>query len=484
MAHAVDKREWGRMMDNKRRLMDRGMADVDLALSLEEDEAPVQEIAQSYRAAVANLEQVAALEDDERSRELLLHEIQGYENRAAMLEKGYAKPGRDRKISIQGYKGEMYTSKPNGRPSFAGAGQKKSEGNERSASDGLTSDVENDVRPGIKSRQVSRLRGPPKSIKMKDGLSAASLKVKSSGGSATLCCCGAISKSYIESIYDLCIKDIKEEYPSYLRYLGWILLITQMLVLTSYLYEAANTCVPKGDSYSPTVTWGIPLCCIYASADSLKEIFRYIPLLLYKEDPLISKQAYLMAFMVILLALYQMYAIGLIMSQTTNIITLISDFVGVTIVTKSDELIAEILAMEDIDPNFLQNLVVRAKLRALYVEDQEASGSDTPGTDVEVDLDPLGGAREAQAVRVGRKSTAGRTRSSIGAQVGSLTRGARTRVNKARGNLVHTALIQIGKTYKNPMKRLWWIASGAIIIGGVTATGRYFRYFCLATVQY
>jgi hypothetical protein len=47
-----------------------------------------------------------------------------------------------------------------------------------------------------------------------------------------------------------------------------------------------------------------------------------------------------MAVCVFLLALYQMVAIGLIMSQTLDIINLISNFVGVTIVTQSDELIA------------------------------------------------------------------------------------------------------------------------------------------------
>jgi hypothetical protein len=47
-----------------------------------------------------------------------------------------------------------------------------------------------------------------------------------------------------------------------------------------------------------------------------------------------------MAVCVMLLALYQMLAIGLIMSQTLDIINLISNFVGVTIVTQSDELIA------------------------------------------------------------------------------------------------------------------------------------------------
>jgi hypothetical protein len=53
-----------------------------------------------------------------------------------------------------------------------------------------------------------------------------------------------------------------------------------------------------------------------------------------------------------------MVVIGINLSQTTDIITLISDFVGVTIVTKSDELIADILQLDDEDPNFLNNVSI------------------------------------------------------------------------------------------------------------------------------
>jgi hypothetical protein len=63
-----------------------------------------------------------------------------------------------------------------------------------------------------------------------------------------------------------------------IRVVAWALLITQALVLTAYLVETANTCVPTGVKYSTTVSWGLPLCCIYAAADSLKEIFRFMPL--------------------------------------------------------------------------------------------------------------------------------------------------------------------------------------------------------------
>jgi hypothetical protein len=62
--------------------------------------------------------------------------------------------------------------------------------------------------------------------------------------------------------------------------------------------------------------------------------------LLYKDDPTVTRQGRCMAVCVFLLAIYQMVAIGLIMSQTLDIINLISNFVGVTIVTQSDELIA------------------------------------------------------------------------------------------------------------------------------------------------
>lgn len=306
-------------------------------------------------------------------------------------------------------------------------------------------------------------------------------------GEGELCCCGLRRIRHIESMYDLCIKPIKKEYlNSHIRKVSWALLMTQILVLTAYLIETSKSCVPPDIKYSNTVTWGLPLCCIYASADSLKEIFRFMPLALYGDDEKVTLQARIMSACVMVLALYQMLAIGLIMSQTVDIISLISNFVGITIVTKSDELIADILQLLDINPTFLHKIEERHRNKRR--KEREEAEFTPPASPVASPLPmpvSMGRSPSTRDEESGfadsrkQKSTSLSPRYAA-SPADSRLLGSATLAKVAHGprHMLRQCLMQIAGSYKNPIKRLVWISLGAVLIGLVTMIGRQRGMLC------
>jgi hypothetical protein len=204
----------------------------------------------------------------------------GFEGRASDLESGDVKR-RDRKvIKIPGYSGALYGGLKKVNPfQRLKSPEAVSQPRRRSMhvtppASPLTSPVGSTPNSPSGSTMSTRRgnRRHPSESDVEKGI----LVEQTSANN--LCCCGALTRSKVISMYDLCIKPIKKEYPSWLPVISWLLMVMQFAVISAYLYENMYSCVPPDASYSTAVRWGIPLCCIYAAADSLKDIFRFLPL--------------------------------------------------------------------------------------------------------------------------------------------------------------------------------------------------------------
>lgn len=141
-----------------------------------------------------------------------------------------------------------------------------------------------------------------------------------------------------------------------------MLMAVQMSLLYQMSLNNPDECGKATDKY----VWkmGIPLCCLFAGATAAGDLlstlrsFEYVEEYHRGDKSLGGKIAYSMrlsvALLVELMNLCQLYAIASVMAGSTDLVSLVSDFIGVAVVCQCDELVASVLRIPCPDPDFYQ----------------------------------------------------------------------------------------------------------------------------------
>ena len=127
---------------------------------------------------------------------------------------------------------------------------------------------------------------------------------------------------------------------------GAAVLALQVMVLYSLNDElSTDACVPSSTDNN---SWyaGMPLCCLYAGA-TLAETFTLAGLVLEKKRAKTTchQQIMFLALFACIEFMYvfSIYIIALIMMESTDLKSLISDFIGISVVLQCDALLAQVI---------------------------------------------------------------------------------------------------------------------------------------------
>eukprot|EP00603_Paraphysomonas_imperforata_P001985 CAMPEP_0114428446 /NCGR_PEP_ID=MMETSP0103-20121206/8928_1 /TAXON_ID=37642 ORGANISM="Paraphysomonas imperforata, Strain PA2" /NCGR_SAMPLE_ID=MMETSP0103 /ASSEMBLY_ACC=CAM_ASM_000201 /LENGTH=512 /DNA_ID=CAMNT_0001597659 /DNA_START=136 /DNA_END=1671 /DNA_ORIENTATION=+ len=141
----------------------------------------------------------------------------------------------------------------------------------------------------------------------------------------------------LESMSEIMFKP----YPWPLQLFGALICFSQFVTLICLFYSLLP-CPDEKPSWLVIV--GVPLACAYAGIESIHHMLRYIHL---------GAGYRVLVFIMNLNSIMQLLCVGVVMGKSTNLLTLISNFVGVAVVLQIDEFLASYVQIKDIDTDLL-----------------------------------------------------------------------------------------------------------------------------------